>query len=515
MSARAVWSPVLALSLAGCAASAAPAPAAVTAPAKTAAAAARGAPLPGWEFPRIERTRLANGLRVSAVSRPGLGLLELRLIVTGGSGSDAQHPGIAALTGEWLKTGGTANRTSRELLEHVETMGAELSMATTFDATIISLSGVDSRFDEAVALLGSVTREPRFLASEFEKLKEREIERVASHAHGDAAWMATMALYAELFRKDVGVHPYARADARPADLAAIEPADARAWYAATFSPRNALLLASGDVKMDHLERAAEAAFGSWQGEEVPAPVFEAPAARRTLKISLVDNPGARFSELRIGVLGPERQSPRWPASSILTHILGGGPNARLALDVHRSPSFAHSASTFLVEVAHGPAPMVIAATIPLAKTGPALAACLERLRATADAAPTREEVEASTRELAGAALFGLETNEAAADLASRMSVLGLSDDYYDAYLEHLQRATTTEVHAAATEYSNRIQAAVVVGDAALLVTPLSHFGQVDVLDPENDFRIERIVTRDPTASIELAEPPKQNRPHGQ
>lgn len=505
MSARAQWPRMLALILTGCAASAAPVTPA-SAPASTKSAPARSAPLPDWEFPRIERTRLPNGLRVSAVSRPGLGLLELRLVVAGGSSSDGDRPGVAALAGEWLKTGGTASSSSRELLEYVETLGAEISIVTTFDATIISLAATDARLDETVALLGRVAREPRFLVPEFDKLKEREIERVASHAHGDAEWMARMALYAELFRKDGGEHPYARADARPADLAALQPADAQTWYAATFSPHNALLLASGDVKMDRLQRAAEAAFGSWQGEQVAAPAFEAPTARRTLKISLVDKPGARVSELRVGVLGPERRSPRWSASSIAMQVLGGGPNARLALEVHRAPSFAHAASTFLVEVAHGPAPMVIAATVPRAKTGPALAALLERMRSMVDAAPTGEELDASTRELAGAALFGLETNHATADLASRMSVLGLGDDYYDAYLDHLQRATATEVHAAATEYLSRTGAAVVVGDADLLVTPLSHFGQVDVIDPENDFRIERIVTRDPTASIELPEP---------
>ncbi len=500
--AGAVW---LALGWAACAAPSPPA-APVPVPARADAAQPDSmAPLPDWEFPRVERAALQNGLRLGLVRRPGLGLLELRMVIAGGRSSDGGQPGIAALTAEWLKAGGSSGASSRELIERAEALGARLSISTSFDATLISLSSPDTRFEEAVALLARVVCQPRFLPTEFEKLKEREIERITSHAHGDSAWMAMVALHSELFRAEVGRHPYAQFDALPADLAPLEPADGQSWYAAHFSPANALLLASGDTTVDRLARAAEAAFGSWQAVEVRPPVFAAPKAERALKIALVDNPGSRVSELRLGTLGPERQSPRWPALSIAGQILGGGPNARLSLELHRAPSFAHAASASLIDVAHGPVPIVIAATIPIAQTGPALATLLERVRAMADAAPTRRELEVSTRELAGAALFGLETNESAADLTSQMSLLGLGDEWYDEYRNSLAHARPAEVHAVAAEYLSRIQAMVVVGDADLLVTPLSRFGQVDVIDPENDFRIERVVTRDPTASIELPE----------
>jgi len=42
---------------------------------------------------------------------------------------------------------------------------------------------------------------------------------------------------------------------------------------------------------------------------------------------------------------------------------------------------------------------------------------------------------------------------------------------------------------------------VVVGDAARLVTPLGRFGQVHVMN--RDLGVERVVTQDPTAPLEL------------
>jgi len=53
--------------------------------------------------------------------------------------------------------------------------------------------------------------------------------------------------------------------------------------------------------------------------------------------------------------------------------------------------------------------------------------------------------------------------------------------------------------------------AAVAGDARLLVTPLSRFGQVQVIDPERNFEVQRVVSHDPTAPHEPPRAPAQPR----
>jgi hypothetical protein len=43
---------------------------------------------------------------------------------------------------------------------------------------------------------------------------------------------------------------------------------------------------------------------------------------------------------------------------------------------------------------------------------------------------------------------------------------------------------------------------VVAGDARQLERPLSRFGQVHTLIPEDDFRVDRVVTHDPQLALE-------------
>ncbi len=43
----------------------------------------------------------------------------------------------------------------------------------------------------------------------------------------------------------------------------------------------------------------------------------------------------------------------------------------------------------------------------------------------------------------------------------------------------------------------------IAGDAKRLGAPLSHFGEVVVLDPEKDFEQTQVIPHDPEAPIEL------------
>ena len=465
--------------------------------------------LPNWTFPRAERVRLNNGLRLVILERAGLGLLQLRLVVSSGSGSDGPAPGVAALTAKWLSAGGTANSSSRELIEHVEALGASLDVSTTHDATVLSIATPSEHFDDAIALVATVAREPRFSPSEFEKLREREIERVTGLAHGDGPWIATMALYSELFRGNSGRHPYARFDSLPSDLAQLQPADAQAWYVQNFSPKNAFLVISGEVSVDDAKRSAELTFGTWQGEEVAKATFSATQEPRSRRIALVRRRGSAVSELRLAALGPERRSPRWSALRVASQILGGTPNGRLSLKRETTQLFAALHPSLEVdELAHGPSLVVVGAAVLVTQTGTALTALLEDLKAISEKAATSDELSASTRELSMATLLDLETNSSTAELLARAEILALGDEYSAHYGGELARVSLRDVRAAATEYLGQIRATVVVGDADRLVTPLSHFGQVDVIDPENNFRVERVVNEDPTASVEIedAEP---------
>ena len=447
---------------------------------------------PTVPFPSIVHRHLTGGLDLAIVPRPGFPVVELRLIVLSGQATDGNLPGLAALTGKLLKDGGAGPWSSRELAEKTEALGAHLSIGTDRDATRIGLGVTSDKLDPALDILAALAERPRFPAAEFAKLRQREIDRVKDRARTSPSWLASMVLYRELYELPVSIHPYARYDALPEEMAELKLEHVKRWYKDQFTPENAVLVVTGDVDADGIEKAAARAFGNWRGARPARPSFSDARGPNGRKILVVDRPGSTQSQVLVGALGPERRSEEYPALMTANQILGGGVAGRLFLDVREKRSLAYNTSSWVEEPAHGPMPLVLSAGTQTAKTADTVAALLEHFDRMSTTAPTGEELERGTRFLSDSFAFKMETAGAVADLTGRLIVLGLPDETYDEY-RHAVRELEPEAVARAASHAYRHDSLVVVvaGDAATIAGTLTRFGTVAVLDPERSFAIAK------------------------
>ena len=452
-------------------------------------------------MPRFGKARLGNGLAVQLLERRGLPLLELRLVVRSGTATEGERPGVARLSAASLGT--PARWGSRELSQRVESLGAQLRLQTTRDASLFALTLPEAALDEGLALLGTLTAAPRWSATEFEQLRRGELARVSALGSGSASWAASVALYAELFRASPRRHPYGHFDALPGDLERVTLADCSAWYDANFSPRNAFLLVVGATTLEQLLPLAERSLGAWQGKEVAPPLFFAPPAPRRLRTLLVDRPQAARVELRVATLGPERRTAGWSKLAVLERLLGGSEESRARNDLAERGELALEVSSALEEVAYGASPLVVSVQVPIERAPLVLESLLHSLAALSKEEPEPRALRAATAQLSSRPLFGLDTLAGAADQLSQANILALPDGALDEFRADLAKVTASQVRGAGRAYLTAPPIVVAVGDAARLITPLSHFGQVHVLNPARDFHVERVVTQDPTAPLEL------------
>ena len=452
---------------------------------------------PSTPFPAITHRTLPGGLELAIVPRRGLPVLELRLLVFSGQATDGKLPGVAALAGKLLKDGGAGPWSSRELAERTEALGARLAIGTDRDSTRIGLGVTTGELDQALEILAAVAEKPRFSPLEFEKLKQREIDRVKDRARTSPGWLASMVLYRELYELPVSIHPYARFDALPDEVANIKLGDVRAWYKEHFTPENAVLVVTGDVDAATAEQAATRAFGAWRGKKPAPPSFTEPRGPNGKKIIVVDRPGSAQSQVFVGALGPERKSDEYPALMVANQILGGGVAGRLFLDVREKRSLAYSTSSWLEEPAHGPMPLVLSAGTQTPKTADAVAALLEHYERMGTSAASSEELERAARFLSDSFAFKMETAGAIADLTSRLLVLGLPDDAYDDYRRAVRNLDAQAVARTASHgYRTGSLVVVVAGDAEVVAKSLARFGPVEVLDPEHDFTIKKTLAHE-------------------
>ncbi len=490
------------VALAGCGASPPPpAPAPVAKPSASAPVAAaptaKPDPLatppaagitPSLPFPPINHRSLANALELRVVPRKTYPIIELRLVVMSGQASDGEKPGLAAVAGELLKQGGAGKWTGRQLIEQAESLGSNLAISTERDATRISMGVTSADLEPALAILSAVVQAPRFAPEEFKKLKQEEIDRVKSSARGSAGWAASMLLYRELFELPTSIHPYSRYDALPTELEVLTLGDCKGWHKKHVTPENSVLVVAGDVDSAAVEAAVTKAFSGWKGKKPEPPSFSNPERPKHTEIVIADRPGSPQSQIYVATLGPERQSPDFPALKGADMVLGGGVAGRLFLDVREKRSLAYSTGSFVEEPAHGPIPVVLSAGTQTPKTPEAVAALLEHARLITTQAPNPDELEIAQRQLSDSFLFRMETVGSIADLTAKLAILHLPDDYYDEYRKAVRNLDASDIVAVAQRnYQPAASLVIVAGDASAIAEPLKKIAPVRVVDPERGF----------------------------
>ena len=451
-------------------------------------------------FPAVRRAQLANGLDVAIAEAHALPLVQIRVVVRAGNGYGGT-PGAAELTAQLLKDGGTRTMKSAELLDRIESLGANLAVDVDMDSSRLGLAIPKDKLDAALSILAEVVTEPAFDERELGKLKGRERDEAKDAARSNGTWMATHALFHELYAQ---ANPYATYDLLPSEIGRINLLTVRDFHRRYYVPKNASVILVGDLDATAAGKAVEKTFGTWRGGDPPKQEFpEAiPLARR--RVILANRPKSAQSDIFIVSLVPPRKSPDWPALRVANQVLGGVPAGRLFLDVREQRSLAYSAQSRIIELAHGDQPVAIYVGTQTPKTGAAVQGAVEDMARMVTAPPTQNETESARRYLSDVFAIRMETIGSIADMIAQQIIFGLPDGYWDTYRAALRATDGEQAGASAAKTFHPDQALLVVaGDADVIGPVLSHFGEVTVVDPEHEFQSVRTLAMDPNAPLEV------------
>jgi predicted Zn-dependent peptidase len=438
-------------------------------------------------FPAVAQATLANGVAVDTVEVRSLPIVQIRVVV--GAGSGYGRPAVAELTAMMLKEGGTRSLRSAELLERIEALGASLQVDTSFDATTLSMGVLREHLDEALALLGEVVASPRFDEGDFKRLRARQVEEAADRARSSGAFTATRVLFAELYGKE---SPYGTFGALASEVKAVTSANIRDFHKRYYVPKNTAVIVVGDVDGPTAKARVEKAFGGFRGAEPPQMAFPTASIAAKRRVVIAHRPKSAQSDVFIASLGPERTTSSWPSVRVVMQVLGGGPASRLFMDVREQRSLAYSARASVVELAHGPQPVLASVGTQTPKTALAVEGVLENLERIQTQPLGGDETVGARRYLSDIFAIRMETIGSIADLVAQQRILGLPSGYWDTYRAALAKVEPAEASALAkTLVAPKDALIVVAGDADQIAEPLRRFGEVAVLDPENDFRVLR------------------------
>ncbi|MBX3269360.1 MAG: insulinase family protein [Sandaracinaceae bacterium] len=429
------------------------------------------------DFPDVVTATTSSGLATNTVRFGDLPVVYLRLVVrTGGAADPAELPGLAHFVSQMLKEG-TQTRTSAQLAEAVEFLGAELDVGDDEENVYVMVRALTDHLDAAMELLADVARNPRFSDSELRRLKAREHDRLRLLAQ-QPHHLARRTLYAELY----GAHPYARIDTTPAAVDRVRRTDLVRWHGQHLVPNNTLLIAVGNVDPSAVQQSAERHFGRWRSRPVRRLTYPSPPTRTERQVVIVDRPSSQQSTIFVGNLALARNAPTFVRLEVANQVLGGSAASRLFMDLREQRSLTYGAYSQVAERAQV-APFVAFARVRNQVTAEAVAGLFEHLDRIVAEAPPAEELANAQRYLSDSFPLQIETAARIGHMVQQLRVFDLPEDYWDTYRSSIRGVTPADAHGAAQAYIQPDRALIVaVGRAADIAEPLRRYGPVRIID---------------------------------
>ena len=439
-------------------------------------------PAPTLKPPAVQRQQLSNGIAVWLVEQHEVPVAQVNLLVASGSADDpANKFGTANLMASMLMEG-AGSRSSLELADAIDFLGADLNATNGSDSTVVRLHTPVARLADALPLMADVVQRPTFATADLERLRQQRLTSILQ-ARDDPGTIGALAFARVLFGT---THRFGTATMGTAQtMRAFTADDLRAFYAATFRPDNSTLIVVGDVTVASVMPLLERAFGSWKaaaGGPVSHVKQPAPPQRTGRAVYLVDKPGAPQSQIRIGMVGVARSTPDYFPLTVMNTFLGGAFSSRLNLNLRETHGYTYGAfSMFDMRKAAGP--FFAMAGVQTDKTADALKEFFVEL--TNILKPTPADELERFRNFAALGYAGeFETNSQLAAKLEGLAVYNLPEDEFSTYVGAVQKVTPADVQRVAKQYLLLDKlAVVVVGDRASIEAPIraANLGPVTIV----------------------------------
>lgn len=415
-------------------------------------------------------TVLDNGLRVIAVRRPAVPMVELRLAVPFG-GTHRTHAARAEVLAATLLRG-TADRDRFRIDTELARVGGDLSAVVDPEQLSVSGSALASGLPVLLDVLADSLTSASHAAGEVARERSRLVERITM-GRSQPRVIAREALQ----RHRYGDHPATREMPEADDVTAVTAAAVRALHRRALVPRGAVLVLVGDITPQRVVDTVATALAGWHSEYAATELAPLPEVTGG-DLALVHRPAAVQSQLRLSAQALPRTDERYPALQLANLVFGGYFSSRWVENIREDKGYTYGAHSGFEFTPHG-ATLLADADTASEVTAAALLETRYELGRMAVVPPDDSEVDNARHYATGSLMIGTSSQAGLAGHLSTLARLGLDIDWLRAHPARLLTVTTGQVADAAAEFlaPTRITG-VVVGDAEQLAAPLSALGGV-------------------------------------
>ena len=438
------------------------------------------------DFPDIQRARLGNGVEVVYARRNAVPVTRVAVSFDAGNAADPHSAlGTQSLMLALIDEG-TAHRSSVQIAEEQERLGASIGTSASMDRTNVTLFSLTPNLAPSLDLLSDIVRNPAFAPAEVERLRGQQLARIASEMTQPQG-LALRTLPAALYGPN---HPYGvpfTGTGDPAVVKRLTRGDLVAFHDTWLRPDNARIFVVSDRPLAEIQPLLERSFGDWRAPATPKGVKNLAAATPAPRerILLVDRPQSPQSVILGALLLPYTGRDPIEPLSVANDVLGGTFLSRLNMDLRESKGWSYGVNGRINRFS-GTIPYIVSAPVQANQTGPSIAALradmTEFLTAKGITAPELERtVNNRVRGLAG----NFETSEDVLGGIETIDQFGFPDNYYETLAGRYKAMHAAELDAGIRKVIDPTKFVwVVVGDAAKIRPQLDKLGlPIEVVTP--------------------------------
>ncbi|MEK6300004.1 MAG: pitrilysin family protein [Acidobacteriota bacterium] len=243
---------------------------------------------------------------------------------------------------------GTTKHTRQQIQDEIDKLKARVSVFGGVNNAVVSIETTRENFPAVLRLVSEVLREPAFLASEFEQLRQEELAQIEEQRSQPQA-VAGLAFSRHL-------NPYPKGDVRypttpDEDIAEVKAAtldDIKKYYSEFYGASTGEMAVVGDFDAKEIEKLAGDLFGSWKS---PLPFSRLVAVYKDIpaKNESFETPDKANAMFIAGMLLSLRDDdPEYPALLLANYMFGQGTmNSRLTTRLRQKEGLTYGTGSSL------------------------------------------------------------------------------------------------------------------------------------------------------------------------
>jgi len=435
------------------------------------------------EIPQVKRVTLANGMRLFLLEDHELPLISISARIRVGSVYEPMDKiGLADITGEVMRTGGTINKTGDEIDEELEQIAASVETGIGLNSGWASVSVLKEHIDIGLAILADVLMNPAFRQDKIELAKIQHRSLIARR--NDSPREIALREYKKL------VYGLENVYARHTEYTTIDNIsrdDLIEFHKKFFYPNNLMLGVWGDFKTEEMIEKIKDVFKGWEKREVEIPKMPQVKYEFPKTVNLIQKDDINQSNIFLGHIGGLMSDPDYFALVVMNRILGDSFTGRLFKNVRSRQGLTYGVfGRYSADYDH-PGVFYVGCQTKSESTVRAIRAMIQEVRKMTEDEVTDEELNLAKESYLNSFVFNFDTTGEIVERLMTYEYFSYPEDFLQKTKENIEKVAKQDVLRVAREHLNPDNVQIlVVGKSQDFNEPLSVLGherEIDITIP--------------------------------